>query len=214
MKTLPASTSLFERVEPVRVFLDDLEEIVGMLSSMSLDVAIIVGQIQFDSLSELREQQGASVGQLMLRGRHRETDWIEIKLDFSHRALQFSSGDTRQLGPQTFAILERARALRYFPFWLKLWPWFASAWTLSAVSWFLPKRYLPVVTSLSLLLIAGVSTALWLRTGATWIRLRRRHEGGFWKRNSDKILLLFIGTLIGTLIGTTVTALVQWLRAK
>ncbi len=39
----------------------------------------------------------------------------------------------------------------------------------------------------------------------TTLRLTRRHEGGFWRRNSEKVVLLVIGALIGALLGGIAT---------
>lgn len=45
----------------------------------------------------------------------------------------------------------------------------------------------------------------------TTLRLTRRHEGGFWRRNADKIILLVIGAAVGAVIGGIATYVVTML---
>jgi hypothetical protein len=70
--------------------------------------------------------------------------------------------------------------------------------------------------SILILAEAGVFLGVFLisvlrhRSGGVW--LRRKHEGGFWKRNSDKILLLLLGALVGLFLSVLVRVLFKDLR--
>ncbi len=46
------------------------------------------------------------------------------------------------------------------------------------------------------------------RLGAYQVVLKRKHEGGFWKRNVDKIVLLIMGAIIGIVVKYVVELIV------
>jgi hypothetical protein len=210
MKTLPDSPYLHERIDPVRVYLDDLEELVALLSSMALNVTLVVGRVQYDSLDELCDREGATIDQLVLKGTHPEKDWIDVTLEFRFGGVELSTGDANLLGPRSFAIRERVRALKYSSIVLKTWFWIVLMYAVIPLIWLTPKRYGWLPLSVSLVVVCFATASLLARRNLKRLHLRHRHEGGFWKRNTDQILLAVLSALAGAIV----TALGAWVLRK
>lgn len=211
MKHFPSSTRLYEKLESVRVYLDDLEGLVAEMRNAGLRVTIRSGSIEFDSLEELRQVQGVRPSSLSLIAELRDKAWDRIEIDLSGSDIAFSASDTDALGPIAFRVRDKLRGTQLHSTLLlpSLW------WTLGfSISMGALLATHPSVRTWGINLGLGSYTlalATWIARRGLWgVRLRRRHEGGFWKRNADSVLLL----LLGAVLGSVITAAVDWIRAQ
>ncbi len=203
MKRLPQSSNIYEAIEPVRVSLDDLEDIVGQLNNAGLEVLIRSDNIQYDSLQELREHRGLSVRSLDIEARIREHGYRKLELEFDGARVRVSSASVDEIGSVVFRVRDQVRSLKRRLLLLSPGSWWLLGAALTILSYpaaRVDKRMDAWFTFTSLACYVMAAVAFVVRRKMCGLSLRRNHEGGFWSRNRDSVAMATISALLGALI--------------
>ncbi|MEC9363136.1 MAG: hypothetical protein VYC42_07920 [Pseudomonadota bacterium] len=200
MKKLAPPSSNSERIEGVRVTRDDLDFLIELFRRDVGPPALSDEHFEFESLDEFVAQRGPRPKMLEVEAKAAEGPYrsISAKFEGSHVWLH-GSRDTpfheakefiRSRCPWTFKILTP-------------WPWFflasVSFGVIPAVVEAAKKKSGPVPEWYMYLLsvpIAMMAISFFYRRFDFGLNLVRSHEGGFWRRNSEKIGLILIGAVI------------------
>ena len=193
-----------ENTKPVKLYLDDLEEIIEILKGACDEIEIQCGDMMLDSLDELLILKKEVLHDLKICGRK-----PYISADMSPRGIWlFISEDTaesRGLFEKVKTILLRCRR----PF-----TWFLHNSFLTGIAWpltLLGAVYGFKVQSKFMIALFGILFVLsifwaiygfqdWSRRYTVVIPKHRIESPGFAKRNRDKILLAVISALIGAMV--------------
>ncbi len=202
--------SLREDISPVRLLRDDLERILDTLREAQLEVTLSDSTHVFDSLEDVISGRGQRPRRLKIKG-GRGYDSVSIDIRGPQATLS-AYGDLLGLGHQLKSILQASIPLRAR--FLNPWIMFFAIQALfvfdeffllfhrgSQTLTFSRLFILPALFLVGLLLAA--ITDRHLNYG---VLLKRRHVGGFWKRNADQLFLLILGTILGAIV----TLVVQW----
>lgn len=214
-------SDLFERVGPVRLYLDDIQGIIDTLTEANLTVSLSDSSHTFDSLDDVATARGERPRHLLVEGRLKGSG--SVKLSFDDRVWlhgnvwlsTYGGAEMLRLGYQVREMLHRCiprRAVVMRPtVFLQ-----TFLFVLNVAAILLLGSALQVPVARPALNVAGfaliAALIAWLASIADrrlnlGIFLKRRHEGGFLKRNADQLLLL----LVGAILGVFGTLIVQWL---
>lgn len=215
MKALQSYSSS-ARIGGVKLFLDDLERIADLFKEKSLELAISDKNYSYESFDEVIDKKGTRPSSLSLSAE--ETKPIgSISLEVERTSTWiYASGQSvsRSFWYEIKEFLTSKVPWHYTA--LNPWVWGGGFLLVSsvynafsdrapsgghAVAW--PLWFIRIF--LLLWVISVVNRQL-----AYGVRLVRKHEGGFIKRNSDQILVAVIASIFGSLI----TLAVQWLMKK
>lgn len=173
-----------------------------MIAQHGLPVSIRDSSYEYSSLDELAEKRGAHPTAFSLHGSRKET-FDRITVGWHDRRWSLSA-DGKELG----ALPTRVRDLiqdRRAPLSRVLRPlvWFFVSLGATTVAGAVSPTISETAPWLAALPIATL--ALWVvsliyRRVYLGVTLLRRHQGSFWRRNSDKIGLLLLGAVIGALV--------------
>lgn len=213
MLLLRPSGTLERRYGAIRLHLDDLEQVVALLRQADLTVTISDSLYEYDDLTEVADKRGPRPRTLHINGRKQDgSSDIALRIDGyqaelrSDRALELvalSHQLETLLESHTSPVLEvlhpvawaAAAGIAYF---LQ-----ASGWRIRTgdgkdMSWLFPVAFLV----LALISIGS-------RKAFGGVSLKRRHEGGFFRRNADRLWLVVIGALLGTAVTEIVQAILR-----
>lgn len=195
----PASQYLVTR--GVRLFRDDIEELIDLLKARSLEVTLSDPTYQYETLQEVIDARGIKPRELSCEGKmadngpHRS---VTISINRSFASIS-CWGET--MTPIAFEVKD---------FLKQRIPW--DYFVLNPVSWWLLGCVflVPLVGLLRtdvtkqvefviglLVLVAIFGFHRWMNFGLV---LRRHHEGGFLRRNGEAIALAAISALVGAII--------------
>ena len=193
-----------ESIRPVRIYLDELEDIIGFLDGTCEEIVIQCGNMLLDNLDELSTLNKELVHDLTIRGKR-----PYVSLDMKPDDIWLNIGEdtpvSRGLFEKIKAVLVRCRR----PFTRILhsgyFVGFALGLSINGVAYGIYKEF-KVLVALSLVLFAV--SVFWTfygfqdwRKRYTVVVLKHRIESpGFGKRNRDKIVLVIISALMGALI--------------
>lgn len=208
MKKIPDSSSQLKFYEGIRLYRDDIELILSILSENEYAVQISDKEFQFESLDELINKRGIAPTYFEIAGSQKEGGYQSIGISFDKKIYIHSYSNAQKTSKIVFAGIRDICESRMSKIYKILNPWFyyfpaiILVWpAISLLVWgkenTLGDAWLPV--------LATVFLAAWIISGLyRYVRrqviLRRRHEGGFWKQNSDRIWLLILGAVIGIFI--------------
>lgn len=189
----------------VRLFRDDIEYVIQLMKEHSLEVTIGDSSYNYDSLDDLIQTRGTRPKELICSatGDRKEAVSIELSVDQRGRASLTEYSETGQhlLWYQLRDFLTKSVPWRYrfaSPAF-----WGIAAFSLAYMDLQLLTKPIPHAPRwlhpLVLLITLIWPLTLLDRQLNFGLNLRRQHEGGFWRRNADKIALLIIGALIGAI---------------
>jgi len=211
LKKLDTSRSDSFQIKGVRLHLDDLEHIYAVLERDMESIRITDEDYEFDSLMEFADKRGLSPEFISLDSESRSDDYLNLSIQI--KGMNVFVHRWRSEGPfyEIKEFLWKKR-LRLFPYLNPL------IWvTLTFVAFaFLGNAFAELEIKEGPLLVVGGSAvtgfflmtviSVFYRSLYCGLHLKRKHEGGFFRRNLDRILLLLIGSLMG-IIGSL---FVQW----
>lgn len=193
-----------EHIAPVRVYLDDIQEIIGILRDSCEEVLIQTSNNQLDNVDELVSLRKDMLHDLKIYGRR---PYISIDME-PNQIWLFVSEDT----PESRGLFEKVKVVLLKctrPFTWLLHSSFLNgiAWPLTilgaVLSWRMNSNLLTAFFAILFLLCV-----LWVVYGYydrfnryTVVVPRHRIDSpNFLKRNTDKIVLAIISALIGALV--------------
>jgi hypothetical protein len=208
MKKIPDSSSQSKFYEGIRLYRDDIELILSIISENEYAIQISDKEFQFDSLDELIDKRGIAPTYFEIAGSRKEGGYESVTISFDKRIHIHSHSHDQKTSKIVFARIRdicESRMSKIYKIlnpWLYYFPAVILIWPAIAV---LVKVKETTLGEAWLLVLATVFLTAWILSGLyRYIRrqviLRRRHEGGFWKQNSDKIWLLILGAVIGIFI--------------
>jgi hypothetical protein len=214
MKKVQAPVHLSESIEGIRLFRDDIEHLIETFRQQSLEVTLSDKDYEYSSLQELIDTKGLRPSYLRFKVARNDISlrgaevWIE-----KARAWLTCDGEEpfRALWFELRAFLSERIPWHYRALNPWIWGLVASLLISADVQALADKNLGGKVPewlhALVLGLIAIFLVALVHRRTNFGLILRRRHEGGFWKRNAERLLLL----LLGAVLGAAVKAIVAWI---
>src|ERR1041385_295765 len=206
MKSI-VSNDVIESINGVRLFRDDLDQIVNYFEKRTLHLTISDSINSYESLAEVAEHRGNRPARLSFRGTGADS-FPSIVINFERseaRLHSHFSSDLRSFAYELKDFLSRRVPWDYKVF--NPWIWWAVFWCfqLSVLVLFPPSTQvitLPAwVWRLSILLLFIWLFCLAHRRLNFGLHLTRKHETGFFRRNADRVILLLIGSVLG--IGLT-----------
>jgi hypothetical protein len=209
------SHSLLNYLSPVKLYLDDIEEIINKIQFVCSKVKIANKDYEFDSIEEFINNSGKKIKELSIDGRSPNIS-IDIK---KFKINLFTTGETEAVIGLWYNLKEflKSKSAWYSRF-LNAWVWGLTLWSFLFISKIIlditisyPEVYKVVnvfsIVILAILLLFFLLSLLKHWNGST-IHLERRHKASnFWERNRDNI----ITGLIGAIIGATITLAGQFL---
>ena len=204
MKSLEPPSSLSERIEGLRITRDDVDFLIELFRRDVAPPKLSDDHFEFDSLDEFIASKGYAPTKLEIES---------TTTDGPHRRIsaKFEGDSVWLYGSRETPFHEAKEFLRTKRPWtygaLNPWPWLFGAMVLSSVFVTLAgqaeKKHEPIsewpLYFLGAALVMAVIGFLYRRFDFG-LRLTRRHEGGFWKRNAEKIGLMLVGGVVGALM--------------
>lgn len=208
MKRLPEDLGLKKSFSPISIYFDDLEYIFEKANAQDLRTSIYDSEYEFDSLEELKEYRGQRLKFLTIK--------ISKEEKFSNLSIQYKNGKlTLEIWPPRPE--EEIKLLFYdfvrhfnlkWPLYIRMfnvlytvWPvvifFVGFPWALSYFSREINVVYFSLFCLTTLVFIISLILNYFL----FFLYLNRRHGiDTFWKRNSDRIILLVLGAVIATIV--------------
>ncbi len=200
MKKVPAPTWAFDSIEHYRVYFDDLQELLTQLSGMGLRVSIQSEGYVFDDIEELKEKKGGRARELELQA-YAENEREVMSATFSARSARLQILHVENRGAEIAEIRDRFRSYELRKtLWNNWLFWAVLSFCLGAVSYVLAFRkpwasnYLLAAQLLALAVALSTFLSMERLVG---VYLRPRHEGNFFRRNLDQLILVLIGAVVG-----------------
>lgn len=193
-----------QRLEPVKLYLDDLERIVEVLRSVSSDIRITTGQYALDNLGELPLLKREFLRELEITIRE-----PHVSLECSHSGIWLYISDDNPISRGLFdkvreILLQRRRLLAPLGFVSGLGGALFSAGLFALFRGMIKAHAITVV---------GAILCLALAIGAIWYSYWEQERGyaiiipkyemdapSFLKRNADQVALAVISAILGGLI--------------
>lgn len=202
MKKLAPPSSNSEFIEGVRVSRDDLDFLIELFRRDVGSITLSDEHFEFDSLDEFITQRGLRPKNLKIEAEANEGRYRRIvaKFEGAHVWLHGSSGSPFHEA-KDFLMSRCPWTYRA----LAPWPWLLVA-SISFVPTMVEKAKKtqgsvpewPAYLLLGALAMAAIGFAY--RRFDFGPRLVHNHEGGFWKRNAEKIGLVLIGAVISAVV--------------
>jgi hypothetical protein len=205
MKPIAQETA-FWSIASVRLFLDDVEQLLDILRGSGQPVRIIHDNYEYDSLAELAEKQGASIDQVKLRCDR------GLSVEIGQHVYVYVSTDYKSIGYEAAEVLRsRVRWVEAVPS-LVIIPLGVLVPIAGAAAIMFVSRHAGFRPSVQFFAGIGAGAVLWILTilamqSRSRILLTRRHERrAAWTAHRRDILLVIVTTII--------TALVTWLVSR
>jgi hypothetical protein len=207
VKKIQDTSSKSKLYHGCRFYRDDIDSILDLFQEKKYSVKITDKGYEYDNLDELIKKRGEEPYSFRIEGRDATVSRNIISIDFNkyHIWIHLSSGsnDTSKLIYENIrSICNSTKNPFIFEILSGLIPMFAGIDTI-----FLYVNYKSKNVSLS---VVGIAFALLLIYLTFLLKrkpviLRKKYEGGFWKRNSDKIWIGTITATLGAIIGAVIT---------
>jgi hypothetical protein len=204
MKKLDPPFSNHESIKGLRLTRDDVEFILELFRRDVGSPKLSDEHFEYDSLDEFIERKGTRPSLLEIEARSEEDRFRSFSAKFEGNSV-FLHGDSNTPFHEAKDYFCSKRPWGYSV--LSPWIWGFTAMmflnVLNALVQLAEKKQQPI-PEWSVYLF-GISLMLFLigllyRKFGLGLRLARGHEGGFWKRNAEKIVLMLLGSGITALI--------------
>lgn len=198
--------------------LEHMQLAIGLLQRFEppLVIRIVSAGYEFDSLDELVEMRGVSPGKVEI-----EAEQKELGRPFARASFTFSAGmikvstTSASIGHQFLeAIAGEASSIKSGL--LETWRWITATFVLLFASYGLshlgpdwkPAARITAIAAVATMVVSGLVMSI--RDAALAVNLTPRHRG-FWRRNSDKIVVGAITGIMGAVAGSAITVSLQGL---
>jgi len=214
-------SDLSRHLSPVKLFLNDIEEIITIIQSVCPEVNIANRDYEFESFEELKENSGHRLKELKISGHSTVlSNRSYVSLDIKKYDIFLYSGAESEAVVGVWYTLKEF--LQKKAGWISrflnavVWFWIFWIWLLiSVILLETTKKYIEVhniVEPFAIIALGAAFLFLLLSLLKHWrgsiIYLERKHKvSNFWERNRDNI----ITGLIGAIIGATITLAGQFL---
>ncbi|OPY88857.1 MAG: hypothetical protein A4E71_00187 [Smithella sp. PtaU1.Bin162] len=193
----------------VKLYRDDIDLILSLFHEYEYTTYISDNEFEFESLNELIDKRGVAPTYFYIKGKDEEHESVSISFEKNRLTIN-SYSDVKKVAIIIFSQIRDIIESRISKIYIILNPGFyisiiivvflfliallslSKERAISMYSLLLPLFALPVLATI----ISGVYRDNIHRV----VILKRKHEGGFWKQNADKIWLLILGGLIGVFI--------------
>jgi hypothetical protein len=202
MKRIEKRNNLTKNISPIFLFLDDLEYIYELAEKYNFKVKFSDQQFSYDNLDEVRQVRGNKTDNLRI-DIYEESRWHSVDLNYNNGSVQINTWPTTDaqkiIWQNIVDHFSRTRnAVSKLIGLITFWPLFYLLCFLPAViiskNETLKEWYIVLIALYSVLWLITLS----VKRIFACVYLQRRHEvNSFWKRNSDKIILIVIGAIIG-----------------
>ena len=196
------SNRVFEGIEGILLFRDDLEDIIERMRLHSLEPKIEDPSSLYDTLDELQRLKGNKPSKVSISATtHNPYTDIEVTVEKNGHAWISANGSS-ELRSFAYELKDfLTKNVHWYHKFLNSWIWtgivYGSLVALQGANKHEWLAQLFVVLLFVSLLLLGLS--LVFNQLSYGIRLTRRHEGGFFTRNRDQILLVLLGSAIGAI---------------
>jgi len=192
-------------LKPVRLYLDDLEHIVQVLTGRGFEVKLADADYEYDTLEEIKQYRGTKINVLNIQGK-KDRSWHDISVGFAKNTISLfrnaSDENTLLVWHELKEFLkgkvywhQRVLDTRIWGVLLLLSPSFIFYPMLFGISAASMKQLLWVI--FPAILLPLLISFLWSQLFPGLYVDRRFRVLNFWQRNSDKVLLLILGAVVG-----------------
>lgn len=193
-------------IKGVQFFREDIEYIISRCQSQSINLVISDENNIFENIDELANYKGNRPSKIELKGKLETVLYSYIHISIESGRVIISTDGSEQL--YSFGHELQAFIKSKIPWYYKVSdPWLWGAITILLIAFGLPihennSEIIKYQGTLWFVLFFGT---IWLISIASryfnfTINLSRKHEYGFFKKNSDKLILAFISSIIGAFI--------------
>lgn len=197
----------FERLPPLCLYLNDLEDVVAIIRQVSPTINITTSSHSFDGLEDLRENGPKTFHRLQIAS---SEPYITLDLQ-PYKIEIYISDDTpeeRGILEQLKSRLLKCRAPLAWTTSNRIGPFVFGATITALVIWVRPL-WIASLALLPVLLLLLAGWRLSFNTYATIHLVTRAERPSFWERNKDQILLAIISGVIGAFIALAIQFLSQ-----
>jgi len=197
--------SLSEHLPPVKLFLDDLEQIVEILQEVSKKVKISTNDYAFEDLKELVNKKYESINKL-----HISISDPYVSLDLESYGISLYIEKDEPISRGLFEKIKQILIQRKRPFGWLLTNWYLAG-IFAGIS--IPLLIIGIEKNISSFIILGIIpfgciAAIWTvyglrnqsKSNSIIIPKYKNEAPSFIKRNSDKIILIIFSALAGGII--------------
>jgi hypothetical protein len=210
MKKKPDPPAESKSYEGIQLYRDDIELILSIFHENEYTIQITDEEFLFDSLDELIDKRGIAPTYFEINGERKEKELESVRICFDKERIRINSYSfiySQKICKVVFAQIRDICELRISKIYkiLNQWFYFFPAMFLAVMFFSIvdskgKERALSGYTWLLVLTIVFFTVAILsslYRKLRRQVILKRKHEGGFWKQNSDKIWLLILGAVFG-----------------
>jgi hypothetical protein len=195
--------------EGVKLYRDDIDLILSLFHENEYTTYISDKEFEFESLNELIDKRGIAPTYFYIKGKDKEHESVSISFEKNRLTIN-SYSDVKKVSTIIFSQIRDIIESRmskiykilnpglYISILVAIFLFLIALATLSKERAISLSSWLPLLFAVPILatIIGGVYRDNIHRV----VILKRKHEGGFWKQNADKIWLLILGGLIGVFI--------------
>ena len=209
MKKIPDSSGSSKDYEGIQLYRDDIELILFVLQENQFVVEIKDEEFEYDSLDELIEKRGITPTYFGINAELKyERHIASVSLSFKRKRVHLSSYGLGHKEPQiVFARIKDIFDSKFSKPYKILNPWVWYFLMVPSVTVYWPRplfseisKMPPWLHTICILSLGPFILSSLYRHFRHQVILKRKHEGGFFKRNADKIWLLVIGTVFGIIL--------------
>ena len=205
MKKIPDLTYSSIEYRGIKLYRDDIELILSILNENGFNVQIKDKTFEYESLDELIEKCGIIPSYFEISGEkeiNHHTASVNLYFKRKEFRLYARADKESKLVSGTLRDVFEPKSTRLYKV-LNPFIWYITI-VLAAI--FYPANFFTIRQApFWVHSIFALCSALFIFSGLYrqfrhQVILKRKHEGGFWKRNADKIWLLVIGTIFGIIL--------------
>jgi hypothetical protein len=210
----PSSDSWHGSVSVYRAHLDDVEHIIHILESAGLTVTVSDSEYEYESLEELVRKRGVRPKRVIVSAANTGKTFASVQLTFARDVITWYGKSPPELSgmrQQIDAYLRSKRSAVVIALNPGVWGLlYLIGWFLRSSGWMIRYRDGREAWDDLAAVVVGImvlSIAIHFLYRGLW--LRRRHEGGFLRRNADQIGIALIGAIVGAILALVGTVLLQ-----
>jgi len=207
LKKIEDSSYRVEIFHGCRFYLDDIELILDSFPEKKYSKNIYDKDYEYETLDELKEKRGDKPSNFEIKWKENDDDFNSVSIGFNKEYTSLHShsanNDTSKLIFEQIRKVCTSKDNRFsYPFISGIFQAGIFGAAVLLYVFFKKKILWAGVAGLGFLLMSFFSFYLSYRKP---VILRRKHEGSFWKRKADDIMLALISGGIGALIGAGLT---------
>ena len=209
---LKSNTHFSELIYGIRIFRDDIEEVLTLLTKKSLKIEIHDSKNIYENIDEVINLRGNKSKKIKIEGKD-NSSFESVTIDIEGNRVWICSSGSENMYSFGFELKDFFKSK--VPWHYKVFnPWIFGLLIIPA--FYISNYYVDEKTN-SILYhwVNGVCfiidiillLSILIRNNSYGLTLSRKHEYGFLNRNKDKIIVAVITALLGSLL----TLLIQWL---